>query len=366
MFVSPIESQVSPSADDWTERSKYWLANIQAHTPKRKRRERQATPLILAGQGISLRVEKATLLISDGHTHFPDEERVYRFFKGDLKLPTRIVLVDGSGQITLDALDWLADQRVTLVRLRWDGRLACTLGADAGAVDYKKLTWQREAQSDEKARLAFAVPLIRSKARATLSNLRTVLPPSHSRNKAIDTAKTAISELGKAPPQSIGELLAVEGRIAAGYFFAWRALQIQWKAKGKYPIHDDWRRYFSRASLNAGIKKKNRDATHPVNAMLNYAYRLLEAHVRIGAIAQGYDPTCGLLHKRTDREVQSFVYDLMEPLRPVVDRAVLELVMNETFTGADFIRQTDGVCRLSPDLARMVVHRVQQRLQKST
>ncbi|WP_439154896.1 CRISPR-associated endonuclease Cas1, partial [Yoonia sp.] len=64
------------------------------------------------------------------------------------------------------------------------------------------------------------------------------------------------------------------------------------------------------------------------------------------------------------REVQSFVYDLMEPLRPIVDRAVLELVMNETFTGADFIRQTDGVCRLSPDLARMVVHRVQRHFHK--
>lgn len=366
MFVSPIESQVSPSPDEWAERSKYWLAGIHAYTPKRKRRERQATPLVLAGQGISLRVEKATLLVTDGHTHFPDEARVYRFFKGDLTLPSRIVLVEGSGQITLDALDWLADQGVTLLRLRWDGRLASTFGADAGAVDYKKLTWQRQTQSDEQARLAFAVPLIRSKARATLNNLRTILPSSHSRDKAIDTAKTAISDLGKSLPQTIGELLAVEGRIAAGYFFAWRALQIQWKAVGKHPIQDDWRRYFSRASLNADLRKKNRDATHPVNAMLNYAYRLLEAHVRIGVVADGYDPTCGLLHKRTDREVQSFVYDLMEPLRPVVDRAVLELVISETFTGADFIRQTDGVCRLSPDLARMVVHRAQQQLQKSS
>ncbi len=46
--------------------------------------------------------------------------------------------------------------------------------------------------------------------------------------------------------------------------------------------------------------------------------------------------------------------DLMEPLRPVVDRAVLKLVREEKFTGADFVLQSDGVCRLNPELARVV------------
>ncbi len=39
---------------------------------------------------------------------------------------------------------------------------------------------------------------------------------------------------------------------------------------------------------------------------------------------------------RTSREMQSFVYDLMEPLRPVVDRAVLDIVKTIEFSGADF------------------------------
>ena len=82
-----------------------------------------------------------------------------------------------------------------------------------------------ETQSDEQARLG--VPLQISKARATLSNLRCILLPSHSREKTIDTAKAAISELGKAPPQTIVESSILESRIAAGYFFARRALQTQ-------------------------------------------------------------------------------------------------------------------------------------------
>lgn len=82
----------------------------------------------------------------------------------------------------------------------------------------------------------------------------------------------------------------------------------------------------------------------------------MEAHVRIGIIADGYDPARGVLHSRIEANRHSFVFDMMEPLRPVVDRAILKLVRDETFSGADFILQKDGVCRLSPELARRVVH----------
>jgi CRISPR/Cas system-associated endonuclease Cas1 len=44
----------------------------------------------------------------------------------------------------------------------------------------------------------------------------------------------------------------------------------------------------------------------------------------------------------------------MEPMRPVVDRAVLEIVTNETLSGSDFSSQHDGACRLNPELARHV------------
>jgi CRISPR-associated protein Cas1 len=44
----------------------------------------------------------------------------------------------------------------------------------------------------------------------------------------------------------------------------------------------------------------------------------------------------------------------MEPMRSVVDRAVLHLTNTVTFTGADFSIQHDGVCRMNPGLARRV------------
>lgn len=70
------------------------------------------------------------------------------------------------------------------------------------------------------------------------------------------------------------------------------------------------------------------------------------------------DPVEGIVHSRATRDRHSFVFDMMEPLRPVVGWAVLNLVCEESFSGADCILQDDGVCRLGPELARQLVHEV--------
>jgi CRISP-associated protein Cas1 len=49
----------------------------------------------------------------------------------------------------------------------------------------------------------------------------------------------------------------------------------------------------SRPSL---VSCRNRHASHPVNAILNYAYAVLEIQVRIATVSYGLDPTIGYLH----------------------------------------------------------------------
>jgi len=51
----------------------------------------------------------------------------------------------------------------------------------------------------------------------------------------------------------------------------------------------------------------------------------------------------------------AFVFDLMEPERPKIDRVVLDFVREHVF---DFVIRSDGVCRLNPEMARMVVGRI--------
>jgi CRISPR/Cas system-associated endonuclease Cas1 len=73
-------------------------------------------------------------------------------------------------------------------------------------------------------------------------------------------------------------------------------------------------------------------------------------------VAAGYDLTIGLIHSgREGRGRHDFVLDLMEPLRPFVDRRVLAFVRAQTFHPADFTIRSDGVCRLNPEMATNIV-----------
>jgi CRISPR-associated protein Cas1 len=49
------------------------------------------------------------------------------------------------------------------------------------------------------------------------------------------------------------------------------------------------------------------------------------------------------------------VFDMMEPERPKVDRAVLDFIKANALRPADFTIRPDGVCRLNPEMARRIV-----------
>ena len=102
------------------------------------------------------------------------------------------------------------------------------------------------------------------------------------------------------------------------------------------------------------LKNSNQYARHPVNAMLNYAYTMLENQVRTALLAKGFDLTVGFLHAYEPHR-PNLVFDMMEPLRPLMDRAILKFVQETTFSPGDFILNSKGVCRLHPQLAANVV-----------
>jgi len=307
-------------------------------------------------------VDKGSLLVRDGYTHFPQKQREWRFFNGALDIPPAFAVTDGSGDITMDAIDWLARHRVPLIRIRWDGQFSSIVTSGGQAASPSKVSWQQKTRENPRARLAFATDLIFQKARNTLGTLDEYLPRSPHWDKACKNIAIRAELLKRKPPRTFAHLLGIEGSIAGDYFRVWSGLSIKWKALKRYPIPSDWSGYRSRVALRHGIRLRNdgggynRGATHPVNAMLNYAYAVLIAQTQIRLIVEGYDPTIGIMHeKKALRGINpGFALDHMEPMRPVVDRAVLQLIDAVTFTGADFSIQHDGVCRMNPELARRV------------
>jgi CRISPR-associated protein Cas1 len=128
--------------------------------------------------------------------------------------------------------------------------------------------------------------------------------------RAISAAYAALTKLDEKSPETIIELRALEANCAAAYFRAWQSTPIKWHGTNRRPIPDNWHSIEQRSSPFhlAG----NRNAAHPVNAILNYAYTVLESELRIKAIADGYDPTIGIMHEGRDGS-SKFVFDLMEP-----------------------------------------------------
>jgi CRISPR-associated protein Cas1 len=60
------------------------------------------------------------------------------------------------------------------------------------------------------------------------------------------------------------------------------------------------------------------------------------------------------MHEGNDGS-SKFIFDLMEPERPHTDRAALDFVKGHVFDPADFVIRSDGVCRLNPEMAHVVV-----------
>jgi len=333
----------------WAERAGYWQAQADplAEEPVFYRR-RERTALVLAGHGLRLSIHRGALLVRHGFTHYPQRAREDRYFPGDPKLPSRIILLSADGSLSLDVVRWLSEQGVPLVMLDYQGRVVSVLGSETTAADIGLRRAQIEALANGRG-LVLSRSLIERKLKGSISTLET-LPPSSAVESAISRVASLLQQLREEPPQSIDDLRLLEAWAAISYFAAWRSIRLRWKGTGKQPIPPEWRRVGMRQDV---LRRSNRHARHPVNALLNYGYAVLESQVRIAIAELGLDPTLGYLHVCQPGR-QAFVYDLMEPYRPQVDSRVLAFLQSQAFSPRDFVVDAKGACRLHPELARNV------------
>src|ERR1700722_9722505 len=355
--AEPTPADMELEEDDiaWAARCGMWKTRVEKASARRTKRAKAQPGLILAGHGVSLRIENGALTIQNGFTHYPQKREIIRYFRGDVALPERIILLDGSGSISFDVLSWLAEQKISLIRIDWKGDIVCVAGASGYSANPFRVRWQLETRENPERRNEFCRSMIMRKIEATIITLEKSVPRSDKWERAMRSAYAALSRLEENPPERISELRALEANCAAAYFRSWVGMPIKWRGISRRPIPDNWHSVGPRSSPYhlAG----NRNAAHPINAILNYAYVALESEIRIKAISDGYDPTIGIMHEGSDGS-SKFIFDLIEPERPRVDRDVLDFVKGHVFDPTDFVIRADGVCGLNPQLTRMVVARV--------
>jgi CRISP-associated protein Cas1 len=178
--------------------------------------------------------------VRDGNTHYPAEKREWRFFNGALDIPPAFLVLDGSGDITLNAIDWLARHHVPLIRIRWDGQFSSIVTSGGQAASADKVNWQQQTRNNPHARLAFAVDLIRKKAQNSLATLDGFLPRGPLWDRACKSIESRARTLRTNPPRTYAGLLGIEGSIAGDYFRVWSGLALKWKPLKRCPIPSDW------------------------------------------------------------------------------------------------------------------------------
>jgi CRISP-associated protein Cas1 len=292
----------------------------------------RAGVLVVDGFGIALRVlNRGKLRVEDG---IGRQRRSLTLDRAGCGLE-RLVLIGHAGYVTLEALAWLRAIGAALVQIGGDGEVlahSVPYGYDGHPI--------RRAQAlavTSGLDLAIARELIASK----LDGQRRILVRLGAELREFDKLRASLPSA-----DSIERVRLIEANAAALYFPAWRDVRIRFGTRDLARIPARWLRCDSRASVLTGAP---RAATSPINAMRNYLFACLESEARLALLAQGLDPTMGVLHA-DQRNRDSLALDAMEPVRADVDAFLLDLLEDREFTARDFGELPNGVCRIAAPL----------------
>jgi CRISP-associated protein Cas1 len=152
--------------------------------------------------------------------------------------------------------------------------------------------------------------------------------------------------------RSVAEIMIVESRAATTYWRAFREVGLRERKNGNLPR--SWLRFAQRNKGAAFLG--NQHASHPINAMLNYAYIVEAGRLAKALAAQGLCLSIGYLH--SDKKGRnSLVWDAIEPLRPAIDAKVFAFVEAHEFARRDFPQSGYNVYRLSRDVTQLLLHK---------
>jgi CRISPR-associated protein Cas1 len=301
----------------------------------------QARPSINSGQALilgpcaALRVRRGALDIEHGAGK---SKQAIRIDIDDAKPHT--ILFDGHGEfLTGEALRWCARYRIGLILPDGPSRmmtfLHSALEADGNGIpDTSPAMIRAQCAANS---LSAARQIVRAKIERELEAIE--------RDRPTRLARLAEWQARIAATHTVAELLIVEAKAAADYWRAFADKGLREAKGGNLPR--TWLRFANRQKGAGFLGSKN--ASHPINAMLNYAYVVEAGRLAKALAARGLALQIGYLHSdKTGRN--SLVWDCIEPLRPIIDARVFRYIEGREFKRADFVQTTASTYRLERDI----------------
>jgi CRISP-associated protein Cas1 len=259
-------------------------------------------------------VEGGVLLITDGPMGNKRERTIARVPR---TIKTLAILTN-HGYVSLDAMKWLNECEITWFIVDGSGPSPQTLATSGKPVN--PIYMRRQALCGPGMPAAMTgtkimARLITAKLEGQAYNCERIL-------RDTETAKLILAQIDKvAVAPDVTHIMGHEGVAGRKYWTAWRGLALAWITP---PLQAHWRVFPSRDNLLRDWST-NRNATDPVNAMLNFAYKCAETECTLACYAYALSPTMGVGHvDRAGRD--SFSLDLIEVMRPLCDRVILGIL----------------------------------------
>jgi CRISPR-associated protein Cas1 len=300
--------------------------------------------IVLGGHGAAIKVRYDSL--SCEYIRGDENRYMVKLDRGTHRI-RQIVLFSRGGYVTLDALEWIAQQNITLYLMEYNGELIQVMTP----IQHRnaKLTYLQFQSMQSEVGLSISKELIQRK---TLSQIDTIdkFPELNNRDDTIRTLENGLHMLHSFT--SIDQLRLHEGRMATAYFNTFTDIPIKWDRKYSTAIPEHWKLITPRISP-ISINGNARNAICPYHAVLNFSLALLKAQVLQAINIAGLSPEVGFLHTYVDGKL-SLVFDLMEPFRAQVDSIILSLFHSKVFHKGDFIQAYSGEATMNPGLKKFV------------
>jgi CRISP-associated protein Cas1 len=291
--------------------------------------------ILILGPCAALRVRQGALAIEHGTG---EGKRAIRIDVDDDKPHT--ILFDGHGEfLTGEALRWCARYGIGLILPDGPSRMMTfvhsALEADGnGVADTSPAIIRAQCRTDA---VGAARELVRAKIERELEAIE--------KDRPTRLVRLAEWQTRIAATRSVADLLIVEAKAAADYWRAFAACGLREAKGGNLPR--TWLRFANRQKGAGFLGSKH--ASHPINAMLNYAYVVEAGRLAKALAARGLALQIGYLHSdKVGRN--SLVWDCIEPLRPIIDARVFRYIEGREFKRADFVQTTASTYRLERDI----------------
>ena len=306
-------------------------------------------PLLLSGFGISINVDKRKLIINN-----KIKNQRLEFYPH--KINHDGIIIDGHyGNVSFEAMRWLAKHDISLTLLDWNGKLLSVTQPDTPKSGRLRVT-QYQKYLDNDFRFKIAIKIINNKISNSLNllkqlskfynvlnvkNFEKTIKKEENYYKKLQTLNKS-NLTNKNSLKFLKTLMTFEGRVAVLY---WSELEKIFKVLSpEFNFKTRKNKTFSR----------NYNASDEVNALLNYGYSILEAEVRKAINSVGLDPSIGFLHEITQSRTP-LVYDIQELFRWIIDLSVIQVLEQNNLKKSDFIITENYHTRLKESTASLLI-----------